>query len=181
MARVIVFTRTKHGADRVARQLDQAGIDAQAIHGDKSQGQRQRALASFHAGKLRVLVATDIASRGIDVDDVTHVVNYELPHEPESYVHRIGRTARAGASGVAISLCDPGERGSLRAIERLTRRKLTVIGEELPMAANDQPANDRDQGPRPFKDRGDGQRPGNGAPKGPKNRRRFRFDRSRAA
>jgi ATP-dependent RNA helicase RhlE len=165
MARVIVFTRTKHGADRVARQLGQAGIDAQAIHGDKSQNQRQRALASFHAGALRVLVATDIASRGIDVDDVTHVVNYELPHEPESYVHRIGRTARAGATGVAISLCDPAERSSLRAIERLTRRKLTVVGAELP-----EPANDREQAPRPA-----------GAPKRGRNRRRFRFERNRRA
>jgi ATP-dependent RNA helicase RhlE len=165
MARVIVFTRTKHGADRVARQLGQSGIDAQAIHGDKSQNQRQRALASFHAGALRVLVATDIASRGIDVDDVTHVVNYELPHEPESYVHRIGRTARAGAAGVAISLCDPAERANLRAIERLTRRRLTVVGDELPA-----PANDREQAPRPA-----------GAPKRGRNRRRFRFNQNRAA
>jgi ATP-dependent RNA helicase RhlE len=128
MARVIVFTRTKRGADRLTRHLDAAGIDAQAIHGDKSQGQRQRALKSFHAGTLRVLVATDIAARGIDVDGVTHVVNFELPHEPESYVHRIGRTARAGAGGTAISLCDPSERGNLRAIERLTGRTLPLTG-----------------------------------------------------
>ncbi|MCC6467776.1 MAG: DEAD/DEAH box helicase [Alphaproteobacteria bacterium] len=181
MARVIVFTRTKHGADRVTRQLEQSGIDAAAIHGNKSQNQRQRTLAGFHSGQLRVLVATDIASRGIDVDDVTHVVNFDLPHEPESYVHRIGRTARAGATGVAISLCDPSERGSLRAIERLTRRKLTVIGEELPMPANDQAADERDQAQRPFKHRGDGRRPGGDTPKGPRNRGRFRFDRGRRA
>jgi len=139
MARVIVFTRTKRGADRLTRHLDAAGIDAQAIHGDKSQGARQRALKSFHAGSLRVLVATDIAARGIDVDGVTHVVNFELPHEPESYVHRIGRTARAGAGGTAISLCDPSERGHLRAIERLTGRTLPMTGAP---AAVGRPAND---------------------------------------
>ena len=140
MGRVIVFTRTKHGADRVARHLDSAGIQAAAIHGNKSQNQRQRTLANFHAGHLRVLVATDIASRGIDVAGVTHVVNFELPHEPDSYVHRIGRTARAGASGIAISLCDPSERGNLRAIERLIKRPLTVIGDIPPgfgQVAND--------------------------------------------
>jgi ATP-dependent RNA helicase RhlE len=142
MARVIVFTRTKRGADRLTRHLDAAGIDAQAIHGDKSQGARQRALNGFHAGTLRVLVATDIAARGIDVEGVTHVVNFELPHEPESYVHRIGRTARAGAGGTAISLCDPSERGNLRAIERLTGRTLPLSG-GVPAgfghAANDDP------------------------------------------
>ena len=151
MGRVLVFTRTKHGADRLTRHLDQAGIDAQAIHGDKSQGQRQRALQSFHAGELRVLVATDIAARGIDVEGITHVVNYELPHEPESYVHRIGRTARAGASGIAIALCDPSERGNLRAIERLTGRKLTVTGDVPPdfgHAANDDAGPSRRPTPR---------------------------------
>ena len=140
MRRVLVFTRTKHGADRLTRHLETAGIDAQAIHGDKSQGQRQRALRSFHEGELRVLVATDIAARGIDVEGITHVINYELPHEPESYVHRIGRTARAGASGIAIALCDASERGNLRAIERLTGRKLTVTGDIPPDFG--QPAND---------------------------------------
>jgi ATP-dependent RNA helicase RhlE len=151
MGRVIVFTRTKHGADRLTRHLSDAGIDAQAIHGDKSQGQRQRALQSFHAGKLRVLVATDIAARGIDVEGITHVINYELPHEPESYVHRIGRTARAGASGIAIALCDPSERGNLRAIERLTGRKLTVTGDIPPdfgHAANDDAGLSRRPTPR---------------------------------
>ena len=128
LSRVLVFTRTKHGANRVSADLDKAGIAAAAIHGNKSQQARQRALEDFRAGDARVLVATDIAARGIDVDGVTHVINYELPHEPESYVHRIGRTARAGAAGVALSLCDAAERGQLRAIERLTRRPLAVEG-----------------------------------------------------
>jgi ATP-dependent RNA helicase RhlE len=125
-ARTLVFTRTKHGADRVVRHLETAGIDSVAIHGNKSQGQRERALASFRAGTTRVLVATDIAARGIDVDDVTHVINFDLPNVPESYVHRIGRTARAGAAGIAISFCDGEERAYLRDIERLIRRQLPV-------------------------------------------------------
>jgi ATP-dependent RNA helicase RhlE len=124
LSRVIVFTRTKRGADRVARTLEEAGVDASAIHGNKSQGQRERALGAFRAGKTRVLVATDIAARGIDVDGVTHVVNFELPHVAEAYVHRIGRTARAGNAGRAISLCDQEERDLLHAIERLTRLNL---------------------------------------------------------
>jgi ATP-dependent RNA helicase RhlE len=128
LSRVLVFTRTKHGANRVSADLDKAGIAAAAIHGNKSQQARQRALEDFRAGDARVLVATDIAARGIDVDGVTHVINYELPHEPESYVHRIGRTARAGAAGVALSLCDASERGQLRGIERLIRRPLAVEG-----------------------------------------------------
>jgi ATP-dependent RNA helicase RhlE len=127
MTRVLVFTRTKHGADRVTRDLEKASVRAEAIHGNKSQGARQKALASFRAGRIRVLVATDIAARGIDVDGVSHVINFELPNEPESYVHRIGRTARAGASGVALSFCDAEERGSLRAIERLTRTPVQVV------------------------------------------------------
>ena len=104
--RVLVFTRTKHGADRVVRALAKAGLAAEAIHGNKSQGQRERVLAAFRAGKVRTLVATDIAARGIDVDGISHVINYDLPNIPESYVHRIGRTARAGADGIAISFCD---------------------------------------------------------------------------
>jgi ATP-dependent RNA helicase RhlE len=122
--RAIVFTRTKHGADRVVQHLEKAGVEAQAIHGNKSQNQRVRALEGFRRGATRVLVATDIAARGIDVDGVTHVFNFELPDVPEAYVHRIGRTARAGASGQAISLCDNGERSLLRQIERLTRQTL---------------------------------------------------------
>ena len=129
MERVIVFTRTKHGADKVVKNLSRAGVSAEALHGNKSQGARQRALDKFRKGHSRVLVATDIASRGIDVDDVTHVINYELPSVPESYVHRIGRTARAGAAGIAISFCDASERDHLRSIERLIKRPLTVVAE----------------------------------------------------
>ena len=129
LSRVLVFARTKHRANRVAKQLVKCGVVAEAIHGNKSQGARQRALKRFRAGDARVLVATDIAARGIDVDGITHVINYELPNEPESYVHRIGRTARAGAGGVAFSFCDPTERGYLRDIERLIRSRLMVIGE----------------------------------------------------
>jgi len=129
MKRVIVFTRTKYGADKVVRHLNRGGVSAEALHGNKSQGARQRALAKFRQGHSRVLVATDIASRGIDVDDVTHVINYELPNVPESYVHRIGRTARAGAEGIAISFCDASERDHLRSIERLIKRPLTVVSE----------------------------------------------------
>ena len=126
MSRAIVFTRTKHGADRVAEHLEKAGITAEAIHGNKSQGQRERALQAFRAGKSRVLVATDVAARGIDIDGVTHVINYEMPDVAERYVHRIGRTARAGAAGIAISLCDGAESGLLRDIEKLTQLKLPV-------------------------------------------------------
>jgi ATP-dependent RNA helicase RhlE len=124
LSRAIVFTRTKRGADRVAKHLESAGVDAAAIHGDKSQGQRERALAAFKGGKVRALVATDIAARGIDVDAVSHIINFELPNVPETYVHRIGRTARAGADGAAISLCADDERSLLRDIERLTRQSI---------------------------------------------------------
>lgn len=127
MFRVIVFTRTKHRANRVADQLGKAGITAEAIHGNKSQNARQRALEAFRKGKVQVLVATDIAARGIDIDDVTHVVNFELPNEPESYVHRIGRTARAGASGAAYSFCDPSERAYLRDIEKIIKMQIAVV------------------------------------------------------
>jgi ATP-dependent RNA helicase RhlE len=130
--RTLVFTRTKRGADRVSQHLAAAGVSATAIHGNKSQPQRQRALEGFRAGRSSVLVATDIAARGIDVDDVTHVVNYELPEVPEAYVHRIGRTARAGAEGMAVSLCDDRERGLLRAIEKLTRQVLPLTDRRAP-------------------------------------------------
>jgi ATP-dependent RNA helicase RhlE len=123
-ARTLVFTRTKHGADRVVQHLERNGIPAAAIHGNKSQGQRERALAGFKSGHNRILVATDIAARGIDVDDVSHVINFDLPNVAESYVHRIGRTARAGAEGIAISFCAPEERAYLRDIEKLVRRQL---------------------------------------------------------
>jgi ATP-dependent RNA helicase RhlE len=122
--KAIVFTRTKRGADRVAKSLEAAGISAASIHGDKSQAQRERALAAFKAGACRAMVATDIAARGIDIDAVSHVVNFELPNVPESYVHRIGRTARAGAKGSAISLCADDERNLLRDIQKLTRQTI---------------------------------------------------------
>lgn len=140
VTRAIVFTRTKRGADRVARQIGTAGINAAVLHGNKSQNARQRALETFSAGKARILVATDIAARGIDVDDVTHVFNYDLPNEPENYVHRIGRTARRGLSGTAISLCDTSERPYLKAIEKLTGRPLAVlhVGDQ-PAAAKAEP------------------------------------------
>ncbi|HEV2265040.1 MAG TPA: DEAD/DEAH box helicase [Stellaceae bacterium] len=126
IARALVFTRTKHGANRVAEGLAKSGIGAEAIHGNKSQGARQRALGNFRDGRTRVLVATDIAARGIDIDGITHVINFELPNVPESYVHRIGRTARAGADGIAISFCDHSEKGFLRDIEKVTRQKIAV-------------------------------------------------------
>jgi ATP-dependent RNA helicase RhlE len=129
MTRVLVFTRTKHGANKVAEELDRKGVPSAAIHGNKSQGARQRALDAFKSGRIRVLVATDIAARGIDVDGVTHVINFEIPDEPESYVHRIGRTARAGASGIALSFCDAEERTSLRDIERLIRAQVPVVND----------------------------------------------------
>jgi ATP-dependent RNA helicase RhlE len=124
--RALVFSRTKHGADKIVRLLGAAGIEASAIHGNKSQPQRERAIAAFKSGEVRVLIATDIAARGIDIPGVSHVVNFDLPDVPEQYVHRIGRTARAGADGIAVAFCDPEERGNLRDIERTTRQKLPV-------------------------------------------------------
>ena len=129
LAKVLVFTRTKRGADAVVKRLGRDGVSAEALHGNKSQNARQRALENFRHGRSRVLVATDIAARGLDVEDVTHVINYELPNEPECYIHRIGRTARAGAAGIAISFCDAGERAQLRSIERLIKVPLRVVGE----------------------------------------------------
>jgi ATP-dependent RNA helicase RhlE len=128
MARAIVFTRTKRGADKVQKFLEVNGFAAAAIHGNKSQNQRERALDGFRDGHVKVLVATDIAARGIDVDGVSHVINFELPNVPEAYVHRIGRTARAGASGIAIAFCGPDERDFLRDIERLTGIRIPVVG-----------------------------------------------------
>ena len=168
LAKVIVFTRTKRGADRVATGLSRDGISADAIHGNKSQNARQKALDNFRKGRVRVLVATDIAARGIDVDDITHVINFELPHEPESYVHRIGRTARAGAAGIAISFCDGGERKQLQAIEKLIKARIPVVGDApnttvVPLDAKP------NRGPR------------GGAPAGRKRQRRARPDNRRAA
>ena len=124
--RALVFSRTKHGADKIVRQLEAAGIGANAIHGNKSQPQRERAIVAFKSGEIKVLVATDIAARGIDIPGVSHVVNFDLPEVPEQYVHRIGRTARAGADGIAIAFCSHDERGLLRDIERTTRQKIAI-------------------------------------------------------
>ena len=179
--RTIIFTRTKRGANRVTDHLEAAAISAAAIHGNKSQGQRQRALDDFRRGQIRALVATDIAARGIDVDDVTHVVNYELPDVAETYVHRIGRTARAGREGAAVSLCDSGERGLLRAIERLTRQSLPIIDRRS--EPHEQPAAAPSRGPKPaprnqrqkprFAGKAKpGTKPGSAAPRGNGNRRR---------
>lgn len=165
--RTLVFSRTKHGADRIVRALDASKIASVALHGNKSQAQRQRALESFKTGHTRVLVATDIAARGIHVDNVTHVINFDMPVTPEAYVHRIGRTARAGAEGIAISLCSPEERKELKAIEKLTRQ--TIASEnagpleplpDLPRLEEERPARggfgqrrDRPQGRGDFRDR----------------------------
>jgi ATP-dependent RNA helicase RhlE len=132
MHRVLVFTRTKHGANRVAEHLTKHGEKAAAIHGNKSQSARERALEQFKRGEIRVLVATDIAARGIDIDDISHVINFDLPEVPETYVHRIGRTARAGADGIAISFCDAEEIDLLRAIEKLIRKSVPVADGEAP-------------------------------------------------
>jgi len=136
--RVLVFTRTKHGADRVAKDMSKAGVQAEAIHGNKSQNARVRALDNFKSSKTRVLVATDIAARGIDVDDLSHVINYELPNEPETYVHRIGRTGRAGANGIALSFCDAEETAYLVSIQKLISKSVPVIDNHpYPMTAKD--------------------------------------------
>ena len=134
ISRALVFSRTKHGADRVVRNLEGAGIRAEAIHGNKSQNARTRALENFRKGTSRILVASDIAARGLDIDEITHVINYDLPNEPETYVHRIGRTGRAGASGAAISFCDGEERAFLRDIERIIRKPVPVVADH-PYAA----------------------------------------------
>lgn len=153
MERVLVFTRTKRGADRVCKFLRQDGEAVDALHGDKGQNARIRALQDFRDGKARILVATDIAARGIDVPNITHVINYELPNEPESYVHRIGRTARAGAGGRAIAFCDGSERPYLKDIERLMRTKIPVELHDLANAAPHEQLPERDHrasAPRPH-------------------------------
>jgi ATP-dependent RNA helicase RhlE len=127
IGRALVFSRTKRGADRICKQLERSNVSASAIHGNKSQNARTRALDGFRDGKVRVLVATDIAARGIDVDGITHVINYDLPNEPESYVHRIGRTARAGSAGEAISFCSGDEREYLQEIEATIRQRVPVV------------------------------------------------------
>jgi ATP-dependent RNA helicase RhlE len=182
--RALVFTRTKRGADKVARHLEAAGIKVAAIHGNKSQGQRTAALGAFRGGRIRGLVATDIAARGIDIDQVTHVVNYELPNIPESYVHRVGRTARAGAEGVAISFCGSEERAFLRDIERLTRQTIPSVDRrgdgELVADHRDRPTrvensngkspHNKHARPKRFQHAGDG-KVRSGKPTSPKKRR----------
>lgn len=152
IVRAVVFTKTKHGADRVARKLHLAGVRAEAIHGNKAQNQRTRALDSFKAGRSRVLVATDVAARGLDVDGITHVFNFDLPMEPENYVHRIGRTGRAGASGFAVTFCDHEERDLLRAVEKFTGRRIPLleVPNHLPEAPDPKGETDRyESSPRP--------------------------------
>jgi superfamily II DNA/RNA helicase len=138
--RVLVFTRTKHGADKVVRGLNKDGISAEAIHGNKSQNQRERVLKSFRDGRVKTLVATDIAARGIDVEGISHVINFDLPNIPESYVHRIGRTARAGADGIAISLCSHDELPFLRDIEKLIRMAIPATGQSAQPRPAQRPA-----------------------------------------
>jgi ATP-dependent RNA helicase RhlE len=192
ITRALVFTRTKRGADRVAKYLEQAGVEAAAIHGDKSQPQRERALAAFKSGQVRALIATDIAARGIDVDAVSHVIQFELPNVPEAYVHRIGRTARAGAAGIAIGFCADDERNLLRDIQKLTRRTIdafdrrndrrlgaitAAMGSAAPTVAAPRPTNPHHRTPKPHNHRPNGHQP----PQGPsRNRRRRRGGRSAA-
>lgn len=158
VSRALVFTRTKHGADRVARHLDRAGIASEAIHGNKSQNNRQRTLNEFRDGDVRVLVATDVAARGLDIEGVTHVINYELPADPENYVHRIGRTARAGKTGIAISLCSPDERAALSRIERTIGKALHVQGGTPTAASPSKPPASAEKASAPAS-RSRGQRP----------------------
>ncbi len=181
MDQAIVFTRTKHGADKVKKQLEAAGLKAVAIHGNKTQGQRTRALTEFKKGRCPILVATDVAARGLDIDGVSHVINYELPNVPESYVHRIGRTARAGRSGIAIAFCCGEERGYLRDIEKLMKMKVPAEGdlqEEVPPPVPGQNRGQNrnqnrgpkksDRRPQAKANRGDGSKPQSVAPGRPK-------------
>jgi ATP-dependent RNA helicase RhlE len=174
VGRALVFSRTKHGADRIVKQLEQDGLAAGAIHGNKSQGQRERALEAFKRGTAPILVATDIAARGIDVDGVTHVIQYDLPEVPETYVHRIGRTARAGASGEAVALVAPDEVALLRAVEKLTRQQVPAEG-DIPTGPTPRaPSRQQQRPPRRDDHRGqsrggpsrEGQRHGAGRPGG---------------
>ncbi len=179
MKRVLVFSRTKHGANRIAEHLVKANIGAEAIHGNKSQNARERALANFKAGRIQVLVATDIAARGIDIDDVTHVVNFDVPEVPETYVHRIGRTARAGASGMAMTFVEHEERVDWRNIIKLTRQDIPVVTghpyeSRIPMSAAPPPSAPRQFG-RPGGGGGGGARGrGGGGSSGGGGRRRSR-------
>jgi len=154
VTRAVVFTKTKHGADKLAKVLNRSGISSVAIHGNKAQNQRERALDGFRAGRSRILVATDVAARGLDVDGITHVFNFDLPMEPEAYVHRIGRTGRAGAKGIAISFCDGAERGLMRDIERVTGKRFNAIT-QLPALPEPTPptAEEREADRRAYEER----------------------------
>ncbi len=171
MGRTLVFTRTKHGADKLVKILRRSGIEAGSIHGNKTQSARTRALDGFKSGLTPVLVATDVASRGIDVDEITHVVNYDMPNVPETYVHRIGRTARAGASGIALSFCDHDELDHLRSIERLICMELDIIENEPDLALDPTPTH------RQPGEHRSGPKPAAGAPR--RSRGRSRGGRSR--
>ncbi len=166
--RALVFTRTKHGADRVVRVLAKAGIGSDAIHGNKSQGQRERALASFRSGSVTTLIATDIAARGIDVAGISHVFNYDLPEVPETYVHRIGRTARAGNTGIAISLCSPDETPLLRSIEKLIKLDIPATGDRVEPRRAAAPANAKPQRAARNRNRRRGGGGGNGGQRPPR-------------
>ena len=156
--RTLVFSRTKHGADKIVRSLLRDGIQAAAIHGNKSQSARQRVLAQFKSNRLPVLIATDIAARGLDVDDISHVINYDMPQDAETYVHRIGRTGRAGAEGIAVSFCGRDERAQLRSVERFIRHTITVQQSECPQA-KEQPASPSTVAPKETQSAGRKSRP----------------------
>ncbi|MFW6038994.1 MAG: DEAD/DEAH box helicase [bacterium] len=177
----LVFTRTKHGADRVVKQLGRRNLHAEAIHGNKTQNARQRALKNFSIGRTQVLIATDIAARGIDVDGISHVINYDLTHEPETYVHRIGRTARAGASGTAISFCDQDEHANLLAIQRLIQQQIAVRADGPAYTASEQSM--RATSPRPSAGgkRSQGRRSGKRGPTTDNNNRAGQRNRQPAA
>ena len=176
---MLVFSRTKRGADRLAKVLDKANITAAAIHGDKSQGNRERSLANFKSGKIRVLVATDIAARGIDIDSLAFVLNFDLPNEPETYVHRIGRTGRAGASGLSISFCDVDEKPYLKDIEKLVKKKIKVNSDH-PFPITDSAVKEYEELKKTYEKQNNNRRKGqsnkrnpqNGSKGGNKNRRR---------
>lgn len=163
--RMLVFSKTKHGADKIVKNLEREGVAAQAIHGNKNQNARTKALKDFKSGKVRVMVATDIAARGIDVNNITHVVNYDMPLDPETYVHRIGRTARAGTSGIAISMCDRDELGLYRQIEKRSRIEIPV-GDDHEDLTFEAPAKRPASAPRGPRRGGKGGKPG--APRGPR-------------
>jgi ATP-dependent RNA helicase RhlE len=181
IASALVFTRTKHGADRVAKDLTKLGVHALAIHGNKSQNARQNALNAFKSGNLRVLVATDIAARGIDVDSLSHVINYEIPNVPETYVHRIGRTGRAGASGIALSFCDAEEKDFLKDIQKLIGKSVPVINDH-PYVMSGIPEHQREL--HKIKSPAAGSQRGSGAPRsngGARNKKRWFGNRRRNA